>query len=944
MANRYWVGNSVKYQSIASQENAPTDVYFKPDGTAMYVVGQQADSVHQYSLSTAWDITTASFVRTRSVSAQETNPNGIFFQSDGTRMYIIGSTGDDITQYSLSTAWDISTASTVGTLLVSARDTQPSGMYISPNGTKLYVVGTANDNVHEYTLSTPWNVISGATYVQSFAIEDVLPQGVHFKDDGTKMYIVGSSGDRVYEYTLGTAWDLSTASASWVSYIVSSNDDAPTGVFFKSDGTQMYVIGSTTDTIYSYPLSTAWSVTSISPDVWDGTAGTKWATTSGGTGGASVPTSADDVFIDSFVGRSIVTLSTGNTGAKSINFTGFIGTFAHSNAFTSNITVSGNVTLSSGMTCTYLGAITFNADASITSAGKTIAGGIIIDGAGITVQLSDALVTSGSGSNPNRGVTVNQGTFTTNNYSVSGFQLVSNTSQTRAINLGSSTVTLSNGGNVVDFSTDTNLTFNAGTSTINLQSNPVTIAVQTGQTFYNVNFNSSGTFFNHAITGTNTFNNLFFSITNNGASQLALSGNQTVNGTLSNDSTLAYQRLFIRSDIFTTSRTITANAISLTNTDFRDITLAGAAAGSSPIRAGDCGGNSGITFPAPKTVYRVGGSNVWENNNWANSSGGAAVSTSFPLPQDTAVIDNNTATTSLSLPSASNLGTVDFLSRSTAITVAGSAGLGFYGNLILGSGVTPTFGGTCTFSGRNSQIIRSEGKSLTSISVEVNTPGGTVLLGDSGSFGAVILTRGTLDAMTYNLSCTSFSSSNSNTRTLNMGSGLWTISGTGNIWSMQDTDNLTLNKGTANILLSSNSTTTRVFNAPGVSFNKLTIGGTGVGGITTIDGNFTELAATKTVAHSVLFRGIGIKVIGVWSITGSSGNVVTVGTETTGTRNLDIQTSTSAMGIDYLNVSNIAVVNPNIFFVGLNSTDSGNNTNVYFTDKAASSNFLFLFM
>ena len=29
---------------------------------------------------------------------------------------------------------------------------------------------------------------------------------------------------------------------------------------------------------------------------WDGTAGTKWATSSGGLGGASVPTSADDVF------------------------------------------------------------------------------------------------------------------------------------------------------------------------------------------------------------------------------------------------------------------------------------------------------------------------------------------------------------------------------------------------------------------------------------------------------------------------------------------------------------------------------------------------------------------------------------------------------------------------------------------------------------------------
>jgi len=100
---------------------------------------------------------------------------------------------------------------------------------------------------------------------------------------------------------------------------------------------------------------------------WDGTAGTKWALTSGGAGGQAVPTSADDVFFDANSGANTVTISTGNTGAKSITCTGFTGTLAG----TAAITVSGSITLVAGMTFSYTGTVTIAATATITSAGKT---------------------------------------------------------------------------------------------------------------------------------------------------------------------------------------------------------------------------------------------------------------------------------------------------------------------------------------------------------------------------------------------------------------------------------------------------------------------------------------------------------------------------------------------------------------------------------------------
>ena len=176
---------------------------------------------------------------------------------------------------------------------------------------------------------------------------------------------------------------------------------------------------------------------------WDGTAGTKWASTVGGAGGASVPTSADDVFFDATSGAVTCTIASGNTGAKSINCTGFTGTLN----FSATIAVSGSLTLVAGMTVTGTGSLQFNATGTITSAGKSL-GAITVIGAGITVDLADALTSSGA-------ITVTSGTFTTNNFNVTATLLSSNNSNARTINLGSSTVTFSNLSGI-DFSVITN--------------------------------------------------------------------------------------------------------------------------------------------------------------------------------------------------------------------------------------------------------------------------------------------------------------------------------------------------------------------------------------------------------------------------------------------------------------------------------------------------------
>ena len=239
--------------SVAAQESQPNGISFKPDGTKMYITGYAGDDVNEYNLSTAWDISTASYLQNFSVAAQEGFPYGLFFKPDGTKMYITGEAGNDVNEYSLGTAWDVSTASYVQNFSVSAQITGTSGVFFKPDGSVMYVVGFANlDTVNQYSLSTAWD-ISTASYVQNFNVgtQENTQQGLFFKPDGLSMYVTGSSGDDVNEYNLSTAWDISTASFLQT-FSVAAQDTFPTEAFFKTDGAKMYVLGAGTGTVYQY--------------------------------------------------------------------------------------------------------------------------------------------------------------------------------------------------------------------------------------------------------------------------------------------------------------------------------------------------------------------------------------------------------------------------------------------------------------------------------------------------------------------------------------------------------------------------------------------------------------------------------------------------------------------------------------------------------------------
>lgn len=241
--------------SITSQSTNPFDMSISSDGTKMYVLDISSDLVYQYSLSTAFDLSTASYSNTSfSTFSQDGSPTGLAFNSDGTKMYMVGQNSGNVFQYSLSTGFDLSTASYDSvSFSISAQVPGAYSLVFNPDGTKMYLVSVSNDSVHQYSLTTGFD-ISTASYDAGFSVasQDGTPIGVAFNPDGTKMYVLGYGNDSMFQYSLSTGFDISTASYDSVTFSTASQDTGMVGPEFNSDGTKMYLLGNSNANVYQY--------------------------------------------------------------------------------------------------------------------------------------------------------------------------------------------------------------------------------------------------------------------------------------------------------------------------------------------------------------------------------------------------------------------------------------------------------------------------------------------------------------------------------------------------------------------------------------------------------------------------------------------------------------------------------------------------------------------
>lgn len=244
--------------SVAGQASLPFATKFNDDGTKMFVVDNTTDSLYEYSLSTAYDVSTASYNSVSfSVTSQDTVPVSVFFKPDGTKMYVSGINNDALYQYSLSTAFDLSTASYDSvSFSVASQDNIPYGAFFKPDGTKFYIVGLGSDTVHQYTMSSSWDLSTASYDSVSFSVttQASLPAALFFNLDGDKMWVSDLGVETIFQYSLSTPWVVSSASYDSVSFDASAQVGSGNAVdvIFKPDGSKMYITDNISQTIYQY--------------------------------------------------------------------------------------------------------------------------------------------------------------------------------------------------------------------------------------------------------------------------------------------------------------------------------------------------------------------------------------------------------------------------------------------------------------------------------------------------------------------------------------------------------------------------------------------------------------------------------------------------------------------------------------------------------------------
>lgn len=527
-----------------------------------------------------------------------------------------------------------------------------------------------------------------------------------------------------------------------------------------------------------------------------------WSDTDGGASGAVLPTSADNINFTNLSATSNAAYTvTINASLDCANFT-MLGphptnvnkvTWAGSSA----LNIYGNLNLSggtAGITRTYTGTITFLATSSgktIDTNGVTLASAVTISGAGGGWTLSNDFNNSAQ----NFTYSASSGNLDTNGKTLSVGNFLGQTN-TKTWTLGASTI------NCSGFQLNSSDTFNSNTSTIAIAGNGGLFGGG-GKTFNIVSIAPTSTW---SITGANNYTTLTIAPTGSGGLSFTLAANQTISGTLTVTGVNANTtRVFILSDTKGTQRTLSAGTIVSSNADYQDIVASGA---SSPWNlssgiAGDCGNNSNITFSAPTTYYwKHGGTasvGMSTTANWFTATNGGGSAGRVPLPQDTAVFDSNSFSASgkTVTQDCPRVGAIDFSLVTNSPTFTTSTAASIYGSLTLadsGHMILTASSQTYTVENRSGTVTLTSAGQSWSKPWTINNIGGNFSLGDDFTIASnsafTITTVGIFNDNNHNFTTAGvINSNNSNTRTITMGSGIYTFSSnTTTIWNINYTN------------------------------------------------------------------------------------------------------------------------------------------------------------
>jgi DNA-binding beta-propeller fold protein YncE len=244
---------------ISAETSNARASYWNPDGTMIFVTGRDTENVVSYELSDPWNIETAIFSGEFDLSGeigstvQGSVIHGLYLHTLGDKMWVFNRT--EIWGYTLSTPWNISSASQSYYKDLSEFVKRGHDFDFSPDGKKLFIDDRDARAVHEVSLSDPWNIHT-IEWVFTLDISDQENEvrGLELVENGTVMYLMDTGRREVLRYELSEAYELKSAVFN-SSFSVAEQTQDPRGLSFSKDLSTFYVTGRDNQRIYQYSVN-----------------------------------------------------------------------------------------------------------------------------------------------------------------------------------------------------------------------------------------------------------------------------------------------------------------------------------------------------------------------------------------------------------------------------------------------------------------------------------------------------------------------------------------------------------------------------------------------------------------------------------------------------------------------------------------------------------------
>lgn len=623
---------------------------------------------------------------------------------------------------------------------------------------------------------------------------------------------------------------------------------------------------------------------------WDATAGTKWATTSGGAGGASVPGAADTAIFDVNSGIASVTCTlSSNQTVQALNVTGFRGTLAFG-AF--KISVSGNnMTVFSGY-CKMSG--TKNVELSYLGGSGTR----VVTNTGGQSTLNQYANMTMLGSNDVLNIS---GSFGDLNFTGFSGNILNQTISVVGNLVFSPTMSFSTGANYLILASDFSGTTGTRTITSNGISFPWGIVV-----------------FDYSAGGWQLQDNLTISTTG----YLAISY-----GTLDLNTHNLYCNQLDSNGVGQTRELKNGNVyipdsngyLSFTDTNFLSLS-------SLNVYFTYSGSVGTRSFDIPSVLYSGEYPSVYVTAGSDTFYIGAAVKNlDFTGFSGTLTGDATSTTITGNLTLSGSM----TMSPTTPITPI------FYNSLV-GSGNKKTITSNGKTFNRNVTITGASNACQFDLLSSLNVD----------STHSLILSSGYLNLNGFNVTTGFFNSSNTTARKLDCYTSTINLTGNGTVWDTSTTTNLTFNTGTSGYIniVDSVAGGSKTFNGGGLTFGNLSFTGNVTNTITFSGANtwLGDWSSTKTSNYTINLPASTTTTFGNWSITGGSGKTTLIQSTTAGTRT-NLSKASGVVSTDYLSLKDTNATGGASWYAGPNTIDLGNNIGWTFISGSSSNSYFLMF-